>query len=79
MANPVFNAKSDEQIKEILKRLFKKYNYVEKMGRRFSHLYAMVSGYVPKEGKINDDLIIAGYLHSNLIYEKSTEEVADNE
>ncbi|NLJ73320.1 MAG: type I-B CRISPR-associated protein Cas8b/Csh1 [Syntrophomonadaceae bacterium] len=79
LANPVFNAKSDEQIKEILKRLFIKYNHEEKMGRRFAHLYAMVSGYVPEDKKINDDLIIAGYLHSNLIYEKSIEEVADNE
>lgn len=75
LANPVFNAKSDAQLKEILKRLFIKYNHEEKMGRRFSHLYAMVSGYVPEYKKINDDLIIAGYLHSNLIYEKSTEEV----
>lgn len=43
------------------------------MARRFNNLYAMISAYVPENIKINDDLIIAGYLHSNLIYEKSTE------
>ncbi|WP_242851159.1 hypothetical protein [Clostridium novyi] len=31
---------------------------------------SMVGSYEPK-GKVKDDLIIAGYLHSNLIFEKS--------
>ncbi|QUH20023.1 type I-B CRISPR-associated protein Cas8b/Csh1 [Alkaliphilus sp. B6464] len=70
LANPIFNAKSDERIKEELKKLYKKYNYTILDGRRFNNMYAMVSSYVPEE-KIMDDLIIAGYLHSNLIYKKS--------
>ena len=38
----------------------------------------MVSSYMP-EGDVNDDLIIAGYLHSSLIYEKSDKEENENE
>jgi CRISPR-associated protein Csh1 len=30
----------------------------------------MIVGYLP-EGNVNTDLVIAGYLNSNLIYEKS--------
>lgn len=70
LANPIFNAKSDEQIKEELKKLYKKYNYTILDGKRFNNMYAMVSSYVPV-GKVMDDLIIAGYLHSNLIYKKA--------
>lgn len=71
LANPIINAKTDERIKDELKKLYKKYNYTINTGnRRFRNLFAMVSSYMP-EGKVEEDLIIAGYLHSNLIYEKA--------
>ncbi|NEU06061.1 type I-B CRISPR-associated protein Cas8b/Csh1 [Clostridium senegalense] len=80
LANPIINAKSDERIKVELKKLFMKYNYAidRKISRRFDNLMYMVSAYIP-EGKVNDDLIIAGYLHSSLIYEKSSKGENKNE
>lgn len=74
LANPIINAKSDKRIKEQLIQLYKKYNYtINADYRRFKNLFAMISAYVP-EGKVKEDLIIAGYLHSNLIYETTKAE-----
>lgn len=71
LINPIINVKNDERLKEELKRLYKKYNYdIDQYSRKFNNMFAMVSSYKP-EGKIDDDLIISGYLHSNLIFEKS--------
>src|SRR6056297_805343 len=70
LANPFINAKNDAMIKEKLKSLYKKYNYdIDNYNYRFKGLYAMVASY-QIEGKVNEDMIIAGYLHSNLLYEK---------
>ncbi|PIH04139.1 type I-B CRISPR-associated protein Cas8b/Csh1 [Clostridium combesii] len=82
LANPIINAKSDDRIKAELKKLFKKYNYTmdRRISRRFDNLMYMVSAYIPDlEEKVNDDLIIAGYLHSSLIYEKLSKEENKNE
>jgi len=71
LANPIINAKADVRIKDELRKLYKKYNYtIPTRNKRFNNLFAMVSSYVP-EGKVEEDLIIAGYLYSNLIWEKS--------
>ena len=71
LANPFINARSEDVIKYRLKALYKKYNYdIESYSYKFKNLYAMVIGY-NIENKINEDLIIAGFLHSNLIYEKN--------
>lgn len=78
LANPIINAKNDERIKMECRRMFKKYNYTILKRKRFDNLMAMVSSYVP-ENKINEDLIIAGYLHSNLIFEKANKEENENE
>lgn len=90
LANPFINAKKDGVIKEKLKALYKKYNYdIESYNYKFKNLYAMAMSY-EVNGKIDEDLIIAGYLHSNLLYESSKnndekesneiiEEVDDNE
>ncbi|MCD3297960.1 type I-B CRISPR-associated protein Cas8b/Csh1, partial [Clostridium botulinum C/D] len=52
-------------------KLYKKYNYAIPYTKgRFENLMAIVKSYEPKE-KVKDDLIIAGYLHSNLIFEKT--------
>ena len=79
LANPIINTKTDEKLKEQLKRLYKKYNYdIGFYAKRLDNLYSMVSSYVP-EGLPEEDLIIAGYLHSNLIYEKSGGEEKEDE
>lgn len=74
LANPFINAKKDEMIKEKLKALFKKYNYdIQDYNFKFKNMYSMVMGYEVND-KINDDMIIAGYLHGNLLYEKSSKD-----
>lgn len=71
MLNPIINGKKDKVIKTKLKQLFKKYNYDLDMNRdlRIKKLYEMIIGY-EVEDKINDDLIIAGYLSNNIMFEK---------
>lgn len=81
LANPFINAKKDKVIKDKLKGLYKKYNYdIESYNFKFKGLYAMVMSY-ELDDKIDEDMIIAGYLHSNLLYEKAevNKEVEDNE
>lgn len=74
LANPIINAKTNNRIKEELRKLYKKYNYIiDVRNKKFNNLFAMVFAYKP-EGKVEEDLIIAGYLYSNLIYEKSVKE-----
>ncbi|MDM8128615.1 hypothetical protein QUV80_09030 [Paraclostridium benzoelyticum] len=74
LANPFINVKNNEVIKEKLRNLYKRYNYyIDMHGRRVKNLYAMIVSYDP-QGKVNQDMIIAGYLHSNLIYESNKEE-----
>lgn len=74
LANPFFNAKNDGMIKTKLAQYFKKYNYsIETSRRRFNNLYGMIAAYEP-ENKVNQDMILAGYLTSNLVYEKKEEE-----
>lgn len=69
--NPFLNIKSDKMLKEKLVQLFKKYNYAieEKRWLRFNNLYRLIVSYIP-EKEINQDYMIAGYISSNLIYEK---------
>lgn len=70
LANPFINGKNNSEIKEKLRKLYGKYSYdLDMNGKRFNNLYAMIIGYSP-EGKVNQDLIVGGYLSNNLIYEK---------
>lgn len=74
LVNPFINAKSNEIIKEKLRALYLKYNYViEQKSKRFNNLYGMILSYNPS-GKVNQDMILAGYLKSSLIYEKDNKE-----
>ena len=74
LANSFINGKNNDDIKERLRKLYSKYSYDPDInGKRFNNLYAMIIGYVP-EGKVNQDLIVGGYLNNNLIYESNKEE-----
>ena len=74
LANPFINAKNDLIIKEKLRALYMKYNYtIEKNSKRFNNLYGMILAYEPDD-KVNQDMILAGYLRSNLVYEKHRED-----
>lgn len=71
LANQFINSKNNEDLKEKLRKLYVKYSYdLDINSKRFNNLYAMIVGYLP-EGKVDTDLVIAGYLNSSLIYEKS--------
>lgn len=73
LLNPILNTKNEAKLKEEIMKLFKKYNYaIKKDSKRFNNLYSMILSYNP-ETKINDDLLLAGYLNSSLIYEKVEE------
>ena len=78
LINPILNCKTDEKLKLQLRTLFIKYNYdIAKASKRFNNLSVMVFGYEP-ECKVNDNMLVAGYLYSSLIYEKNKEgEVTD--
>lgn len=70
MINPVINAKVDRIIKNRLLQLYKKYNYdMLTNNYRVKNLYAMILGYKP-EGKIDQEMILFGYMDNNLIYTK---------
>lgn len=71
--NPFLNIKSDNLLKEKVTQLFKKYNYtIDERSLRFNNLYNLVISYKP-ETEINQDYMIAGYISSNLLYEKREE------
>lgn len=71
LANQFINSKNNDDLKEKLRKLYVKYSYDPDINsKRFNNLYAMIVGYLP-EGKVDTDLVIAGYLNSSLIYEKS--------
>lgn len=71
LANPFINGKNNNEIKEKLRKLYAKYSYdLDMNGKRFNNLYAMIIGYVP-EDKVNQDLIVGGYLSNGLIYESN--------
>jgi len=73
LLNHFMNAKNNGIIKEKLRALYLKYNYtIEQYAKRFNNLYGMIVSYEP-EGKVNQDMILAGYLRSNLVYEKEEE------
>lgn len=79
LINPILNCSTDEKLKDELRKLFIKYNYdIWKDSKKFNNLYAMVIGYVPEKDGIMKDILIGGYLYSNLLYEKDKEEVKED-
>ena len=74
MYNNIINMQNSERIKELLKILYKTYNY--KIGNndlRFNRLFSMVMGYKTKK-RANVDMIICGLLTYNAIYTKKEDE-----
>jgi len=69
LSKPILTAKSNEKIKSELKKLYVKYMYDIKIGRRFQNLYGMVCLYNIQRQAVNEDALLAGFLHSSLIYE----------
>ncbi len=70
LINPILNAKTDEILKEKIIQLYKKYNYaIPENSRRVKNILAMICGYIP-EKKVNEEMILLGYVCSNMIYIK---------
>lgn len=70
LINPILNAKTDEILKERIIQLYKKYNYaISENSRRVKNILAMICGYIP-EKKVNEEMILLGYVCSNMIYVK---------
>lgn len=74
LINNLVNTKSNDVVKQNLKQLYKKYNYKEEMNTlKVRNLYSMILGY-ELDGKLNEDMILAGFLSNSLFYEKSDKE-----
>lgn len=72
LINPFLNCKSDKRLKELLERLYRKYNYdIDMKSYRVNNINRMIIGYIPDLDKVRTDILIAGYLYSSLIYEDS--------
>lgn len=71
--NRFLTVKTDVLLKEKLRNLYMKYNYnTSILDKRFKNIYGMIAGYIPEQ-KMNQDMLITGFLHSNLFYEKKEE------
>lgn len=78
MIKPFLNAANDALVKNRLRSLYNKYAYTIADGnRRLKNLYAMVLAYSPK--KIDEDMLLLGYLDNNCIYTKTKAVSNDNE
>ncbi len=76
MINPFLNARTDNLVKRRLKQLYMKYNYdMNLKNLRVKNLITMIWGY--KAAKIDQDMIILGFVDNNLIFTKA-EEAADD-
>lgn len=70
LINPFLNAKKDEVIKLKLLQLYKRYNYAILYGAsRIGRMMTLVEEYNPS-GRVDQDMIIFGFLNQNLIYTK---------
>lgn len=74
MYNSIIKVQSSKKIKDILKHLYKVYNYkIGNANLKFNNLFSMIMGYEPTK-KSNVDMIICGLTTNNVIYTKKEEE-----
>ncbi|MCI8924617.1 MAG: type I-B CRISPR-associated protein Cas8b/Csh1 [Lachnospiraceae bacterium] len=79
LINPFLNARTDAKLKELLGKLYKKYNYDIPVGvKRVSRLYGMIECYEPV-GQVMQDMVSAGFVIDNLILEKKGKEEKEDE
>lgn len=79
LINPFLNARTDAKLKELLGKLYKKYNYDIPVGvKRVSRLYGMIECYEPT-GQVMQDMVSAGFVIDNLILEKKEKEEKEDE
>mgnify|MGYP001018350421 CR=1 FL=1 len=76
LINPIINCSNYEILLQKIKALYKKYNYdieFSQLSLKFNYLYSMILRYIPENKKVNDDILLAGFLSKNIIYEKEGE------
>ena len=79
LINPFLNAKTNDKIKDLLNRYFKKYNHDILVGaKRVNRLFGMVEGYEPQV-QVIQDMISAGFVIDNLLLEKNDKEENEDE
>lgn len=74
LLNPIINCSQPKILNQQLVSLYRKYNYSIQGNKKFRNLFAMLLSYVPTTRKVNTTSIIAGYLHSNLLLEKHSQQ-----
>lgn len=74
LLNPIINCANVKKLNQSLINIYKKYNHAIKGSKKFHNLLAMIQSYEPDGKKVNPNILIAGYLHSNLIFEKQHDE-----
>lgn len=80
LSKSILSAKTPEKMKDELKKLYHKYSYdVKSNNYRFNNMYSMVCLYKHLDSKVNEDALLAGYLHSNLIYESKKKDFNDED
>ncbi len=71
MLRPILNVKTDAKVKERVKEFAKKYDYaIEVRYKKLGELMANILVYQP-EGKVDDVMIMAGYVDNNYLYMSS--------
>lgn len=77
MIKPFLNATADKVVKNRLRSMYNKYAYtIEDRNQRLKNLYAMVLAYSPE--KIDENMLLLGYLDNNCIYTKTKAAPDDN-
>ena len=66
--------RNDRVLKIKLKQFYQRYNYSLFVGKtRFNYMFSMIMEYIDVK-KIDQGMLLAGYLGENLIYEKGEKE-----
>lgn len=75
LINPIINCSNNDNLMKKINGLYKKYNYdIDFSSLKFNNLYNMIIMYMPENKEVNDDVLLAGFLCKNIIYEKSEKE-----
>src|SRR5699024_6245685 len=68
---PILQTKKLKRMKELTNNIYQKYSYAIGMNnRRFNKLISMIMSYEGSEKVDQQEMIIAGFTSSNIIYEK---------
>ena len=79
LLNPIINVKNTQILKDRILNLYKKYNYdIKDDGSRFNKLLTMILGYTPDGHKIQEDMIILGFVDNSIIYTKNDKKTTIN-